>query len=137
MIIDYSLVIVVDKTLGTPESGTLGGETGLCFFADQQIDRSPTGSSVMARIPLAIAKRELRLGQSWTYHSVVSQACQRDAFVGTGIKQMLESNVAGQVFICFEHVQLHEVNFYNLANIVSHRTGRGESILHWFAHFHS
>ncbi|KAJ7846152.1 proline racemase [Mycena leptocephala] len=29
------------------------GEIGLCFFADQQIDRSPTGSCVMARVALA------------------------------------------------------------------------------------
>lgn len=33
-------------------------ETGLCFFGDQQIDRSPTGSGIAARVALAYAKGE-------------------------------------------------------------------------------
>lgn len=67
-------VIVVDDTVGTPTPGTKGSETGLCYFADQQIDRSPTGSGVSARIALAYAKGVLREGQAWTYHSLVSNA---------------------------------------------------------------
>lgn len=41
----YSIMIV-DDGLGVQTQGTKGVETGLCFFADQQIDRSPTGSCV-------------------------------------------------------------------------------------------
>jgi trans-L-3-hydroxyproline dehydratase len=72
-------VIIVDDTLGAPDPGTKGSETGLCYFADQQIDRSPTGSGVVARIALAHARGKLRIGESWTYHSLVS-----NAFAGNG-----------------------------------------------------
>lgn len=72
-------VIIVDANLGNPAPGTRGSETGLCYFADQQIDRSPTGSGVSARIALAYTKGVLRQGESWTYHSLVS-----NAFAGKG-----------------------------------------------------
>ena len=72
-------MIIVDDTLGAPDPGTKGSETGLCYFADQQIDRSPTGSGVVARIALAHARGKLRIGDSWTYHSLVS-----NAFAGNG-----------------------------------------------------
>jgi trans-L-3-hydroxyproline dehydratase len=49
-------VMVVEETL--PE-----GETGLCFFADQQIDHSPTGSCVMARVALAVDRGRLQIGE--------------------------------------------------------------------------
>ncbi|KAJ7725014.1 hypothetical protein B0H14DRAFT_3519425 [Mycena olivaceomarginata] len=49
-------VMVVEETL--PE-----GETGLCFFADQQIDHSPTGSCVMARVALAVDQGRLQIGE--------------------------------------------------------------------------
>ena len=76
---DYSFlysIMVVDDTQGVIPvgSGSEGAETGLCFFADHQIDRSPTGSCVMARMALAYAKGLRKPGQRWTYHSVVSNA---------------------------------------------------------------
>ncbi|KAJ7888792.1 proline racemase [Mycena leptocephala] len=46
------------------------GEIGLCFFADQQIDRSPTGSCVMARVALAVEQGRLQIGESCDYESV-------------------------------------------------------------------
>jgi len=76
--------VVVDKALGKPAKGSKGAETGLCFFADQQIDRSPTGSAVGARLAVAYARGELKLGESWTYHSLVSDAMDGEGgFVGT------------------------------------------------------
>lgn len=70
--------------------GCVGAETGLYFFGDQQIDRSPTGSVVQARVALAAARDERKLGQSWTYHSLVSRGVggDRGAFVGTPVKEV-------------------------------------------------
>jgi trans-L-3-hydroxyproline dehydratase len=79
-------VIVVDDTLGNPTPGSKGSETGICFFADQQVDRSPSGSGVSARIALAHAKGVLRQDESWTYHSLVSNAfAGKGAFTGSVI----------------------------------------------------
>ena len=74
---DYSFlysIMVVDDARGEIPIDSEGAETGLCFFADHQIDRSPTGGCVMARMALAHAKGLRRPGQRWTYHSVVSNA---------------------------------------------------------------
>jgi trans-L-3-hydroxyproline dehydratase len=66
-------VVVTQKDLGNPISNTIGAETGLCFFADQQIDRSPTGSAVAARVALAYANGSLKKDEAWTYHSLLSR----------------------------------------------------------------
>jgi trans-L-3-hydroxyproline dehydratase len=76
-------VMIVDDGLGVQVPGTKGVETGLCFFADQQVDRSPTGSCVAARIAAAYARCRLQKGDAWTYHSVVSNAFEGEGgFVG-------------------------------------------------------
>ncbi|WQF81176.1 Putative proline racemase family [Colletotrichum destructivum] len=77
-----------DEAPAAPGSG--GAETGLYFFGDQQIDRSPTGSVVQARVALAVAKGERKTGESWTYHSLVSRAVggYRSAFVGTPVEEV-------------------------------------------------
>lgn len=49
-------------------------ETGLCFFANQQIDRSPTGGCVAARVALAHATGGLALGEKRVYNSLVTRA---------------------------------------------------------------
>ncbi|KAB8075786.1 hypothetical protein BDV29DRAFT_189915 [Aspergillus leporis] len=67
----YSVMIVDSKTGVKPESVD-GVETGLCFFAENQIDRSPTGSCVAARVALAYEKGLRKLGQQWAYNSLVS-----------------------------------------------------------------
>lgn len=65
-------------------------ERGVCFFADQQVDRSPTGSGVSARVALSIARAELGLGEGVEYHSPVSAqtgpAAAVDGFHGTGVE---------------------------------------------------
>lgn len=66
--------LVTDTSTGVPAEQTQGAETGLCFFSNGQIDRSPTGSGVQAKIALAYAKGEIKLGERWTYHSPVSNA---------------------------------------------------------------
>lgn len=76
-------VMVVDEECDNCSPQTKGPGTGLCFFADQQIDRSPPGSCVAARVAIASIKGLLELGESWTYHSVVSNVyTDEEGFVG-------------------------------------------------------
>jgi proline racemase len=61
----------------------LGGEGdapsyNLCIFAEGQIDRSPTGSGVTARLALAAARGEMALGQSREIRGVSGKG-----FIGT------------------------------------------------------
>ncbi|OQD62598.1 hypothetical protein PENPOL_c011G02357 [Penicillium polonicum] len=61
-----------------------GEETGLYFFANQQIDRSPTGGCVAARVALAHAKGSLPAGEKRIYNSLVTRAYRGlSGFVGS------------------------------------------------------
>lgn len=77
----YSIMIVDDST-GYRPAGVSGRETGLCYFADNEIDRSPTGSCVSARIALKYSKGQLSLGEKWAYNSLVSNHFREGAFIG-------------------------------------------------------
>ena len=99
----YSIMIV-DKKLGLPSPKGGGAETGLCYFADQGVDRSPTGSGVAARIALAYAKGNRDEGHPWTYHSLVSNAWSgQGGFTGTVVRKVgdfgafpiIQASVAG------------------------------------------
>lgn len=80
--------IETDVALGATIGASTGAETGICYFSDAQVDRSPTGSGVQARVALAYAKGERRLGQDWTYHSPVSNAFGEGGFVGTAVEEV-------------------------------------------------
>lgn len=81
-------VMITDGTLGTAMSDTMGVETGLCFFADRQIDRSPTGSCVAARLAAYYAQGLVKVGQKWTFESLVSRAYGgKGAFVGGVVEE--------------------------------------------------
>ena len=67
-------VIITDKKNGIPSKDSTGAELGLCLFADGQIDRSPTGSGVTARVATAYTIGQRKPGIKWTYHSLVSHA---------------------------------------------------------------
>ncbi|RAL11157.1 putative proline racemase [Aspergillus homomorphus CBS 101889] len=73
-------VMIVDSSIGSKPADVAGTETGLCYFADNQIDRSPTGSCVTARMALAHAKGVRPVGQRWAYNSLVSNHFQTDEF---------------------------------------------------------
>ncbi|KAK4905170.1 hypothetical protein LTR28_000806 [Elasticomyces elasticus] len=89
-------IMVVDDSLGVAARGSSGVETGLCFFADQQVDRSPTGGAVAARVALAYAKGARTLGQRWTYHSLLSNVCGgKGAFVGSPCAEVETSGADG------------------------------------------
>ena len=64
-------------------------EPDTLVFADGQVDRSPTGSGVQARVALAYAKGSRRLNESFTYHSPVSKAFGgQGAFVGEALEEV-------------------------------------------------
>lgn len=90
-------VLVVDTAL----PGREGEETGLCFFGGQQVDRSPTGSAVGARVALAVKKGERKMGQPWTYHSVVSLMADggEGAFVGVPVEKVSVEGVGDAVVV--------------------------------------
>jgi trans-L-3-hydroxyproline dehydratase len=83
-------VMVVDKSIGPGDA-----ETGLCFFADQQIDRSPCGGCVAARMALAHAQG-MPLGQHRQFHSFVSNAFGKGAFSGSSVEQIRIDGGHGQ-----------------------------------------
>ncbi len=43
----------------------------ICVFADAQVDRSPTGSGVTARMALAYAKQQIDVGEKVSFVSIV------------------------------------------------------------------
>lgn len=57
-------------TIVTDEAGPREDSFNLCVFAERQIDRSPTGSGVTARMALDHAKGRIRVGQSRRIHSI-------------------------------------------------------------------
>lgn len=71
----YGTILTDDVALGAH-----GGRASynLCIFAEGQIDRSPTGSGVTARIALAAAKGDMRVGDSCEIRGVSGEG-----FVGT------------------------------------------------------
>jgi trans-L-3-hydroxyproline dehydratase len=71
----YGTILTDDVPLGSS-----GGQPSynLCIFAEGQIDRSPTGSGVTARLALAAAKGAMGVGQSCEIRGVSGQG-----FVGT------------------------------------------------------
>jgi len=87
MITDTSLghVAAAEGTAGfKTRQGVNSEETGLCFFANQQIDRSPTGGCVAARVALAHAKGALAVGEKRVYNSLFTRAYPAlSGFVGS------------------------------------------------------
>lgn len=54
----------------------------VCIFAGRQVDRSPTGSGVSARIALQMARRKARLGDQRRFES-----CTGAIFTGTAVRE--------------------------------------------------
>ena len=59
----------------------------LCVFAGRQVDRSPTGSGVTARIALQWTRGEIALGQTRHFESITG-AC----FTGTAVEETVVGN---------------------------------------------
>lgn len=104
-------VMLVDRTVGSRPEGVDGTETGLCFYADNQVDRSPTGSCVTARMALANSKHIREPDQQWAYNSFVSNHFNTGTFTASilegttrvhmingGIKDAVTVRVQGNAF---------------------------------------
>ena len=104
----YSVFFTDTKLGKAVDESSDAAEAGLCFFADQQIDRSPTGSGVAARVALAVAKGEMDVGRGRrTYHSFVSLSMDekrggagkgKGAFVGSVLEKLDVSSGDGYEF---------------------------------------
>ncbi|MBV8393424.1 MAG: proline racemase family protein [Alphaproteobacteria bacterium] len=54
----------------------------VCIFAGRQIDRSPTGSGVSARMALQVARRQAKVGETRRFES-----CTGSIFTGTALRE--------------------------------------------------
>lgn len=85
----YGVVVAEAQDGRNGDAGAVGREKAVCFFADQQIDRSPTGSAVSARVALAMAKGKRKLGERWEYHSMLAGKFGSDGtFAGEGVEEV-------------------------------------------------
>ncbi|CZR65833.1 related to proline racemase [Phialocephala subalpina] len=81
-------VIVRDETIGCAREDVTGFETGV-IFVGSAIDRSPCGSGTGARIALAYARGQRKLGEKWAYHSLLSVASDgHGPFVGSPVEEV-------------------------------------------------
>ncbi|KAK0456022.1 proline racemase [Armillaria borealis] len=114
-------VIVTDKTQGGPR-----GELGVCFFAGGQVDRSPTGSGVLARVALGVEEGWLGVGSDewWGYESVVSLGKETLGFQGSAVGRQEEgvvvmvkgkaNYIGASAFVCEERDPLKDGFVLNL-----------------------
>jgi trans-L-3-hydroxyproline dehydratase len=62
--------------------GAAAPSRNVCIFAGRQIDRSPTGSGVSARLALQVARRQTRLGEERRFES-----CTGAVFTGMALRE--------------------------------------------------
>jgi len=62
--------------------GQISPSRNVCIFAGRQIDRSPTGSGVSARMALQIARRQAKLGEERRFES-----CTGAVFTGKALRE--------------------------------------------------
>ncbi len=91
---------------GPPEEATHHSRN-VCIFADAEVDRSPTGTGVSARLALHYAKGEITDGQSIVIESILGA---RSAFSGRVLSQTrvgpyaaIVPEVSGSAFITGRH----------------------------------
>jgi proline racemase len=74
----------------------------VCIFADGEVDRSPTGTGVSARLAIHHARGELAIGESITIESVTGSTLRGRVLEETelGGRPAILSEVTGQAWIC-------------------------------------
>ncbi|KAF5391517.1 hypothetical protein D9757_002452 [Collybiopsis confluens] len=82
----YGITIIDDRVAGAGTDGKKK-QTWVCFFADEQIDRSPTGSCVSAHVPLAVDQGKLQMGEWCSYESFLSAQFPGNAFRGRAVQK--------------------------------------------------
>lgn len=83
----YGTILTDGKDNWSPEP-----TRNICVFAERQVDRSPTGSGVTARLALMHARGRIEAGQPRVFESVVGSAF-------TGEIAAVESNAAGVTIV--------------------------------------
>jgi trans-L-3-hydroxyproline dehydratase len=75
-----------------------GPSRNLCVFADAEVDRSPTGSGVTARMAARVAKGMVTLGQGCLFESVTGAMFEGEAVATTvcGDRPAVTVRVSGQ-----------------------------------------
>jgi len=87
-------------------TGTAAPSRNVCIFAGRQVDRSPTGSGVTARIALQVARRQTGLGETCIYESVTGAHFTARAVRDTsaGGRRAVIVEVAGEAYYTGESV---------------------------------
>ncbi|MGH6761820.1 MAG: proline racemase family protein [Phyllobacterium sp.] len=72
----------------------------ICVFADAQVDRSPTGSGVTARLAAMHAKGQIALGQTRVFESIVGSRFEGSvaSVTTTGPHKAITARVSGRAF---------------------------------------
>ncbi len=95
-------VIIVDR----PEDPSHHSRN-LCVFADAEVDRSPTGTGVSARLALLHTKGEIQLNQTITIESILGRASTFDGRVveetQVGPHSAIVPEISGRAFITGRH----------------------------------
>lgn len=91
---------------GTPED-TAHHSRNVCIFADAEVDRSPTGTGVSARLALHYAKGEIAIGECITIESILGATSSFSGRVvgetEVGPYKAVVPEVSGRAFITGRH----------------------------------
>ncbi|GAB1598316.1 trans-L-3-hydroxyproline dehydratase-like [Argonauta hians] len=88
----YGTILTDDVSTGT--DGKLR-TSNICVFANEEVDRSPTGSGVTARIALMLGKGQIKMNEKVTFISSTTQG----EFTGSPIERV---NAGDQAAVCVE-----------------------------------
>jgi proline racemase len=91
----YGTIITDDVPLGASGEAP---SSNLCIFADGQIDRSPTGSGVTARIALAAARGDMRPGDRCKIRGVSGQAFTGELLPHQDDRSRFRVRVSGRAY---------------------------------------
>jgi trans-L-3-hydroxyproline dehydratase len=100
------LAFIYGTILTDGGTGAATPSRNVCIFAGRQVDRSPTGSGVTARIALQVARRQTRPGETCTYESVTGAHFTGRAVRETraGGRKAVIVEVAGEAYYTGESI---------------------------------
>jgi trans-L-3-hydroxyproline dehydratase len=90
--------------VGKPESGE-SQSRNVCIFAEGEVDRSPTGTGVSARVALHYARKEIGLREPIIIESIIGSRFTGSALMETkyGPYDAVIPEIEGRAFITGEH----------------------------------
>jgi proline racemase len=95
-------------------SRKLGQDQNICVFANAEVDRSPTGTGVSARLALHYARKELALGQQVAIESILGAASTFQGYVReetqVGPYAAIVPEVSGTAFLTGRHEWILEAS---------------------------